>query len=387
MEILKLPPSGRREVQLVKILSRALDKTSKRLNCVCGPLPAYCFCDVLNLERKKLVAMPHSLRVFLHPRELSRSNSTHRFLLSLFGSRGGFDVLGSSGGDAGGGFTTSTTAEAWNRVGESCKVSGQRPCVLFPGAHSVPLQDWYARVPTEERTAGLHIVVLDSTWSESNSMARELASLGAPFVSLTETASPASLFSACRKQAAPSKVCTAEAVAAMIGELGGAGAYHSRVILYCCKALVDRVTRQTGLVGPLARGPGYRTWSLGESGAGAFLGRLPTWILELVGEYAYGPGVGVIPGGYFWRLSGEESVTCNFESKKGTSRSVKLTTIPPPSVYTRCPLARTSSALYFFSAGYWKQRRAQREGKGTHSAEKEEEEEFRGGAGDGEVPV
>jgi len=126
---------------------------------------------------------------------------------------------------------------------------------------------------------------------------------------------------------------------------------------------------------------------LGESGAGAFLGRLPTWILELVGEYAYGPGVGVIPGGYFWRLSGEESVTCNFESKKGTSRSVKLTTIPPPSVYTRCPLARTSSALYFFSAGYWKQRRAQREGKGTHSAEKEEEEEFRGGAGDGEVPV
>ena len=110
-------------------------------------------------------------------------------------------------------------------------------------------------------------MALEATWSETSSMARELHALGAPFVALSCLGAPGcppSLFQPCRKQVAATKVCTAEAVALFLGECGHA--YHARVLLDCVRTLVDRITRQTGLICPTARGSGHRTWELGEGG-------------------------------------------------------------------------------------------------------------------------
>lgn len=349
-------------------------KVSLAKHCVCGPLPRYCMCKHLARERAKLFALRHAVQVFIHPRELSRSNSTHRLLLALFDDQTcGLEVVGGVHGgsvegvvkekeegedkegedkEGGGstppppGVTFTSTKEAWGRVLASCQRTGRTPAVLFPSPHSQPIPTWLASLTPQQRSKGAHVVALEATWSETSSMARELHALGAPFVSLSSLGGP-SLFQPCRKQVAATKVCTAEAVALFLGECGHP--YHSKVLLDCLRTLVDRITRQTGLICPTARGSGHRTWELGEGG-GEHLGRIPAWCVERIAEYAYGVG-SVCPSFYRERRAGGGSVACSWEvGREGSA-------LPPPSQYTQTPLAHASKSLYFFAAGHWNMRR------------------------------
>ncbi len=82
-----------RDEQILGMLER--QKVSLAKHCVCGPLPRYCMCKHLERERAKLFALQHAVQVFIHPRELSRSNSTHRLLLALFDDQTcGLEVVG-----------------------------------------------------------------------------------------------------------------------------------------------------------------------------------------------------------------------------------------------------------------------------------------------------
>jgi DTW domain-containing protein YfiP len=328
-----LPPHARRAAQVRGIISRGAARVG-RLCAGCGAAAALglCFCGELGALSAKMEKCPHALLTLLHARELVRSNSTHRLLAALW-PRGDAAVV--VHGDAAGG---GAAAAAWARVLRESAVDGRAPLVLFPASGALGVAAVRARFPAAR---GARLVLCEGTWCEARTLAKDLAALGATLCKLQPLPHPA-LFQACRRQPAPGKVSTAEAVALFCeewlraGQAPGAAApfplpppplppplgppaapfsqalhlhaarlptvrsSHAQVTLLAVATLVDRAAAQTGLLGgPHSRGAGYRTWVLGPS-CGPFLGAVPAWIVERVCEYAYGPGA-AMPSGYLER--------------------------------------------------------------------------------------
>jgi DTW domain-containing protein YfiP len=368
--LLALPPQDRRNAQVSLLLER--EKLRSSNHCACGTLrsqaPALCLCRRLSALASTFSSLPHAVSVFLHPRELHRNNSTHHLIVSLLRGHGEAVVVAggstsAEGGEAAApsGFQSATAA--FGRIQASCEAAGRTPLVLFPCAAALTVEEWRKSAPS----ASAHVVLLDSTWSEAQCVARELASRGATFVKLgLPEGGVASLFQACRRQPAEGKVCTAEALAYFFEELGGgclqglpggssgstfAGphlhtallpsltSHHAKALLTAVAMSVDRQVKQTGMLGSSkhSRGAGFRTWELGE-GAGPLLGALPAHVLERVAELAYGRS-SVCPSGYYQRG--------RFAKEGGGEASA------PPWVEATVPLARCSKALLHFSRGQW----------------------------------
>jgi DTW domain-containing protein YfiP len=384
-----LPPQERRAAQVSLLLSRDQHKSSG--HCVCGTLPAYCFCSELANLSPLFSTLHHHVSVFLHPRELHRNNSTHHLIqLLLQGRCSTVVVAGCSGGEAAPSAASpspafSSCSAAYAAVLASCAATGATPVVLFPSASAASIPAWQAAaLPTPASPA--HIILLDSTWSESLAMSRELAALGASFVSLAlPPAGLVSLFQACRRQPMEGKVCTAEALAYMLHELRGGGvppttlppqqqqqqqppsplavtrlhtallpalrSAHSQALLHALAVSVDRQTKQMGMLGGAAsRGPGFRTWQLGVEGAGPFLGAVPAHVLERVCEYAYGPGA-VCPSGFFRRFAGQQSRQ-KAGGSSGSGGGAAEAALEPWQARL-APLAQCSKALAAFAQGQW----------------------------------
>jgi DTW domain-containing protein YfiP len=167
--------------------------------CSCGTLPA--------------AANKHTVTVLLHPQEVGRLTSTSG-VLRLGLRRCHVRVWNSA--------ATPTVAAAWEEIQAQCAASGQTPAFLFPAPHAVPVGQLWSALPPAKRAAGLHVCVLDGTWSNARAMARYLP----PDAHCVVIAPPAvfTLFSPLRTQPAPGKVSTLEAVAVMFDELQEAAA-------------------------------------------------------------------------------------------------------------------------------------------------------------------
>ena len=385
-DLAALPPHARRAAQVSLLLQRDASRSARHCRG-CGALPALCCCAEWRAQAAALAACPHAVSVFLHPRELHRSNSTHHCILALLGSGraaavvvagagGAAEAQGGGsdcGGDGDGGAPFVSAARAYADVQAACAASGRSPVVLFPSAAALTVAQWRA-ASDAPRGGAHHVILLDSTWSESQCMARELAALGADFVRLSlPEAGVVSLFQACRKQPAEGKVCTAEALAYFFNELAGGGdvaagapcggssgspfagphlhfallpslrSAQCRALLYALAVSVDRQSKQTGLIKGCARssrGAGFRTWRLG-AGAGPWLGALPAWLLERVCELAYGRG-GVCSSGYFPRSAGSSG-------GGGGGGAAEPAWVRS----SRVPLAHCSRALSDFARGVW----------------------------------
>lgn len=196
---------------------------------------------------------------------------------------------------------------------------------------------------------GLHIVGIDGTWKNALHISRALP-ISAHLVTI-ENPYIITLFQPLRRQPSPGRVSTAEAIACVFDDweryystafsssssslslsslstslssvsvsssfsnvdtnnnvfknphiynelLPRCPSYISRLIRYNLCILVDGITRQTGHIGTYY-GVGYRTWTLGKKNNEKFglFHKLPTWILEQITNYAYGPK-SVNPSGY-----------------------------------------------------------------------------------------
>jgi DTW domain-containing protein YfiP len=280
--------------------------------CVCG-------------EVKPVPRCHHAVTVVLPPAEAARGSSTHKLITMAI--RGSDTAVFGTG-------ETPDWETLCGRLGKLCEASGRTPVLLYPNATAVPAAAWYATALTAaQRAAGVHIVVLDGTWHDTQRMARLRSRCAVAAALPSVVLSPpsrASLFQPLRKQHEPSHICTTEAVALMLDELHAVDArigiaaaataaaaaavpapaparmpssLAGRHLRYAMAAFVDRSARLLGRVGPeahLCKGAGYGTWRLGE-GAG-LLSRVKVSTLVVIAEFAYGRPA-VRPCGYPARVN------------------------------------------------------------------------------------
>lgn len=316
-----------RDAQLARVVERSVASTANK--CVaCGLLHRYCACSssAWRSSRMQLSRCPIALATILHSRELGRGTSTHRLLGHIFPDADTYVVKW-----RGDGF--------WAHIQTLCAADGRTPFVLFPSATAMSAREACVGLPRNR----IRVVVLDGHWKE----AAKLASIippGVAFITLSGTtdSNAVSLFQACRTQPAEGKLCTAEAVGCALDEIIGSSGYGS-AIRSALRTFVDCHVRQLHLIGlgPHTRGVGYRTWTLGPS-AGA-LGAVPAYLVELIANFA---GHAVAPSGYRPRDRWSDVTHSD-----GSIRVPSADTLPPPSVFTRAPLAQTCRALYYFAAG------------------------------------
>jgi DTW domain-containing protein YfiP len=398
------PPAhaAARAAQVQRMLARR-EALAAHLCPRCGlTRGTYCVCATLTSVLVPCTAVRHKLTLCVHPREWSRASSSHRILLSVGRGASAARAVQWLGPHA------PSVHALWEDVERECGSSGQTPVILYPGSgervHSPA--SLIASLSPPALRAGLHILVLDGTWRETRSMARELPT-HAHLLALgpADIVSEHSLFQPLRKQAGPARICTAEAVACTLDALAAADsslassasfavrplppsssppALHdvllpsiphlpSRRLRYGLAVLVDGLVLQNGLVdsgqreGPErgARGVGYRTWRFGEGG-GHLFGRLPSWIVEKIAVLAYGRER-VACAGYRERHARSVAEWRPHEGS-GPERGERLeggafvgrwvrTKFPSPSPFTAVPLALTSRDFLEWAAGGRRTRR------------------------------
>ena len=214
------PPSDVRAAQVARTLARTDARTGGRCGgCGLQVLPprSHCVCALVRPLRCR-----HAVTTVIHPCELARASSTHRLLARglqacdtrVWNTPAWPDV-----------------AAVWADVRAQCAVSGRAPAVLYPAPHAVPVAAFYAALPPRQRAAGLHLIVIDGTWSNARCIAKQLPALleppgggaaptdgCAPVAVCVGPRQPHTLFHPLRAQPSPGRVSTLEAVALVLDE-------------------------------------------------------------------------------------------------------------------------------------------------------------------------
>jgi DTW domain-containing protein YfiP len=221
----------RRQQQQQRLALRHVAKAQRAHRCsVCDLLLGLCMCAEV-----RPVSCRHAVTVVLHPCEGVRTSSTHK-LLPMALADCNVLVFGSQ------------AVPDWRAVMEhvqaQCAVSGKQPIILYPAADAVQLSALYSGdgdhavssregleglgrtgLTPAQRAAGLHIIVLDGTWHDTRHIISRLwrcpeAAAALPRVVLDAALLPsASLFQPLRRQPGAARVCTVEAVAALLDGL------------------------------------------------------------------------------------------------------------------------------------------------------------------------
>ena len=150
----------------------------------------------------------HTVTVLINAGEVGRASSTHKLLLgSLRGSE-----------TAVWGTPECPSLEAvWDRVAAHCAgTSGRLPAILFPAPGAVSVGELMSGATPVQRAAGLHLIVVDGTWSQARAILRRPPS-GATFC-VVGPRQAYTLFGPARTQPGPGMLSTVEAVAVALDE-------------------------------------------------------------------------------------------------------------------------------------------------------------------------
>jgi DTW domain-containing protein YfiP len=319
-------------------------------NCClgCSLLHRYCICSAIEAATSL-----HHVTTLLHAVEAYRSTSTHKLL--LLGLKHSDAKIVDSIADG-------SVAAIVAGVRESVAASGRTPVLLYPSERAGTVRSLYTELSPEQRSMGLHALVLDGTWSNVRAIYKSLCEVMPDLRHVVvEPEHECSLFQPLRAQPAPGRISTVEAVACVFDEwysaraaerglIGGSAScsaaaassslyrhmppvhevvlrcpsYIGRHLRYALCMLVDRVCRQTGFIGT-GRGSGYRTWLLSSSSssssssplssagsssaacnsAAGNLLQLPAWIIEHIATFAYGRD-NCMESGYLLRHTASE---------------------------------------------------------------------------------
>ena len=187
----------------------------------CGLRASCCLCGAV----QPLGRWPHAVDCLVHASELRKTSSTHTLLARACGGGAcGGGACGGGGGACGGACGGSSVAVwrsaaardagiAWARVAAAAAAAGRAACVLFPTPGAAPAAAWCAAARARG-ARGLHILVLDGTWSNVRAMEAEVPA-EAPRVVVAPPGTY-TLFGPCRAPPAPGRISSLEAVACLV---------------------------------------------------------------------------------------------------------------------------------------------------------------------------
>ena len=209
------PPTGTAKMRaavadrLARLDDRALATSEQRCPACCLSL-RQCMCSSLTLLRTR-----HTPTVVIHAAEMGRSSSTHKLLTgSLPDST--VAVWGTE--------EWPSLSHVWDRVSAHCKSSGRVPAILFPADGALSPGELMLAATPQQRAAGLHLIVVDGTWSQARSIVRRPPA-HATFCSVSPRQAH-TLFGPARTQPGPGMLSTLEAVAVALDEAEAATRYY-----------------------------------------------------------------------------------------------------------------------------------------------------------------
>ena len=180
----------------------------------CTLTPRYCICAEL-----RPLPVRHAVTVVVHPCERTRASSTHRLLVAS---------LPRCTARVWGGVDAPDLPSVWSRACGDADAAGQVPVILYPSPDAVTPAQLYETMTEAQVNAGLHIIVLDGTWSNVRPMIRELRGMLSRGHNASPTASRACVSGVSAAAVAPAGV--AEASVAEAGVAAGASAPSQRPV-------------------------------------------------------------------------------------------------------------------------------------------------------------
>lgn len=233
--LLLLPPHQRSQALATlnsEYRNRRLQKQGKCERCMFKL--DFCICSFMHGLREEVsLAAPYGVDVhfvvWMHVMERRRASNTGKLLEHLLPRSEVLchDVPGDE-----------------RRLRELVARADGRAFVLYPSAEAVTVSDVLAAAPAVTGDSGplpFLVVLLDGTWRQANRMQRPMVDLHLPHVALSTTAQSEFYW---RRQTQEGRICTIEAAALLLDEMGQASAGVAVLLRRALATLNDALERQ-----------------------------------------------------------------------------------------------------------------------------------------------